>query len=213
MSMSLDAAKALALHTLQQIGAADMQLTQVQLGTLIPLSSSEDPNTMDQAYGLWFTRHVDGVPTTLDLTDPQTQDAPPYANERIFMLINDRGVIEFSWTSPMHTTRTISSNAVIKSFTDVTNIFKEQFFLHHASDNATTYTINRITLGLMRVQIKDQPDTYMMTPVWDFFGTVSPQLSSTTKIDGYRLTTDHTLQSFLTINAIDGSIIDRTQGY
>ncbi|MBV9232339.1 MAG: hypothetical protein JOZ18_23730 [Chloroflexi bacterium] len=216
MSMSLAQAKTLAQNTLQALGATDMGLTKVQLGTLIPLTSSDNPNTMKQAYGLWFTRHVSGVPTTLDLTDTEAQDAPSYAYERIFMLINDAGVIEFSWDSPMHTTGTVSSNATIKSFNDAMNTFKEQFFIHYAqndtSKGTTTYTINQITLGLMRVQIKDQPDTYMMTPVWDFFGSINPKRGPLT-FNGYDFPTNYSVQSFLTINAIDGSIIDRKQGY
>jgi Family of unknown function (DUF6034) len=217
MRMSLAQAKTLAQDTLQSVGATDMQLTEVQLGTLIPLTSNDNPNTMNQAYGMWFTRHVSGVPTTLDLTNTNAQDAPSYAYERIFMLINDAGVIEFSWASPMHTTGTVSSNARIMSFNDAMSTFKEQFFLHYAqndtSKGTTTYTINRITLGLMRVQIKDQPDTYMMTPVWDFFGSVNPKPSGTVTYNGYGFPTNHAVQSFLTVNAIDGSIIDRTQGY
>ena len=210
MSMSLAQAKNLAQNTLQAVGASELQLTAVQLGTLIPLTSSQNPNTMDQAYGLWFTRHVAGVPTTLDLTDPNPLDAAGYAYERIFMLINDSGVIEFSWTSPMHTTGTVSSNAKIKSFQDAMNILKQQFFIHYAQNDTsrgnTTYTIKRITLGMMRVQNKDQANTYTMIPVWDFYGTGGPSPSNPLLID-------HSIESFLTINAIDGSVIDRTQGY
>lgn len=208
MSMSLDQAKALAQQTLQAVGATDLKLTQVQLGTLIPHSASDNPNTMNQAYGMWFTRDVAGVPTTVDLTDLNQntfQGAYPY--ERLFMLVNDTGVIEFSWTSPMHATGIVSSNAQILSFQDAMNQFKQQFFIHYAqSKGNTTYTIKQITLGMMRVQDKDQANTYTMIPVWDFYGTGGAPPSNLLLID-------HSMESFLTMNAIDGSVIDRTLGY
>jgi hypothetical protein len=207
MHMSLAQAKTLAQHTLQAIGANELQLTDVQLASLIPLTRAQNPNTTDQAYGLWFTRHVAGVPTTLDLTKPSISYAKSYLYERAFMLINDSGVIEFSWNSPMHASGTVSSNANIRSFQDAMSTFQQQFFIHYAqSTGHTTYTINRITLGLMRVQVKDQ-DAYLMVPVWDFFGSINPQPSNDDPVY------TPSLQSLLTVNAIDGTIIDRTLGY
>ncbi|QBD80966.1 hypothetical protein EPA93_35360 [Ktedonosporobacter rubrisoli] len=211
MSISLDQAKALAQHTLQAVGASDLKLSQVQVGTAIPLSPSDNPNSMKQAYGMWFTRSVDGVPTTVDLADPdQNAYHPTYPYERLFMLINDAGVIEFSWKSPMQATGTISSNAQILPFQEAMNRAKEQFFIRYAQSDAskgkTTFTINRITLGMMRVQNKDQANTYTMIPVWDFYGTGGPPPSNPMLID-------HSMDSFLTINAINGSAIDRTLGY
>jgi len=211
MKMSLEETKALAQNTLNAVGATGLTLADVQLGTLIPLTKNDNPDTMNQAYGLWFTRNVAGVSTTMDQIDARPPDNEAYPYERVFMLINDTGVIEFSWTSPVNVVGTVSSNAKILSFNDTMNIFKEQFFIHYAQNDASqgsvTYTINRITLGMMRVQVKDSDSGYLMIPVWDFYG------SASTNVNGTISTTDHTLQSFLTINALDGSIIDRHLGY
>jgi Family of unknown function (DUF6034) len=212
MSMSLDQAKTLAQTTLQKIGASDLKLTKVRLGTLLPQTVSDNPNTMKQAYGLWFTRDVTGVPTTVDITKENPSDYPPYDYERAFLLVNDNGVAELRWQSPMKTTRMVSSNVMIKSFNDAMNTFKQQFFLHYAqsdtSKRTSTYTINNITLGMMRVQAKDQTNTYEMIPVWDFFGSVTTKDSA-----GTTSTSNRALESILTINAMDGSIIDRKMGY
>ncbi len=225
MRMSLDQAKTLAQHTADAIGATDLQLTQVRLGTLIPLTANDDPQKMNQAYGMWFTRHVAGVPTTMDLTEPDSQQgySAVYDYERLFMLINDDGVIELFWNSPMTDAGLVSDNATIKSFHDAMNTFQQQFMIHYAQNDTskgnTTYSINRITLGLMRVKIKDQDDLYQMVPVWDFFGTINPKPTidrnqvwdSPAAADA--LLSDRTMRSLLTVNAIDGSIIDRKQGY
>lgn len=203
MKTTLDEAEKLAQDTLNTLGVSDLKLSGVQLGTRIPLTKGEDPNKTNQAYGLWFTRNVNDVTTTLDLTDTHLEDAKTYHYERVFMLIDDAGVIEFNWYSPMRQTGTISANAKILSFDDIMSTFKKQFPIHYAQAGSNkgnvTYKINRITIGMMRVQVKNQADQYMMVPVWDFYGTGDA--------------TDHTLKSFLTINAIDGSVIDRTLGY
>ena len=62
----------------------------------------------------------------------------------------------------------------------------------------------------MRVMSKDKPDCYEYIPVWDFFGT---QQSRKTK-DG-EVVSDHTWPfiSYFTVNAIDGTVIDRNYGY
>ncbi|NLB42889.1 MAG: hypothetical protein GX815_11660, partial [Clostridiales bacterium] len=67
---------------------------------------------------------------------------------------------------------------------------------------------------LMRVTEQDVGDSGLVIPVWDFFGTLTlkskpgqPNLAEGD--DGGR----YTYTSFLTINAIDGSIIDRELGY
>lgn len=212
MTMSLDQAKTLAQTTLQAIGATGLGIAKVELGTLIPLTKNGTFNTINQAYAFYFTRDVSGVLTTVDLTNADEMSGAyeaAYPYERAFIVINDTGVVNLTWTSPMKTTGTISANAQIISLNNAMNIFKEQFFTHYGQSDTSKgraiYTIDHITLGMMRVQIKDQLDQYMMIPVWDFYGNAS---GATTSADS-----GHTLHSFLTISALDGSTIDRTLGY
>ena len=67
-------------------------------------------------------------------------------------------------------------------------------------------TVTAVRLGLMRIIEKDNNDTAYLVPVWDFFGTYDSD-GGTLVIgeDGY--------ETLLTINAVDGSVIDRTLGY
>jgi hypothetical protein len=74
-----------------------------------------------------------------------------------------------------------------------------------------TYNINRITLGLTRIAVKDKPDEFMVVPVWDFFGSVTVEYLPESGFQGF--TTTEAYKSFLTVNAIDGSIINRGYGY
>ena len=80
-----------------------------------------------------------------------------------------------------------------------------------------TIVIDNVELGLMRI-IQSNSSEYLLVPVWNFFGYIvyeykensdsSYVLDDENKVmfDGYR-------HSYLTINAIDGSIIDRSIGY
>ena len=64
--------------------------------------------------------------------------------------------------------------------------------------------MNDIRLGYARVLKQDETGVGLLVPAWDFFGTV-------TDADGAVF--DDPDQSLLTINAIDGTIIDRAAGY
>ena len=71
--------------------------------------------------------------------------------------------------------------------------------------------ITQIRLGYMRVQCINDPTKLQLVPVWDFFG--SRKIDSEYDGETYSDTTDWPTWSFLTINAVDGSIIDRSLGY
>ena len=93
---------------------------------------------------------------------------------------------------------------------EIKRIFKEQILyqrtwsLSETSDSMIE--IKTVKLGLMRIKMKDT-DTYVLLPVWDFIGKWSQ-----TDENG-RTTTSAEDVSFLTINAIDGSVVDRYLGY
>ena len=62
----------------------------------------------------------------------------------------------------------------------------------------------------MRIRDRENFDEGMLIPVWDFRGTVEYAYDGW---DNYGFTGDHEERIFLTVNAVDGSIIDRDLGY
>ena len=78
-----------------------------------------------------------------------------------------------------------------------------------------TVNITRIEAGLVRVRIRDSEARYYMMPVWSFRGSVVRDEDEGASItsSGETLEPPEITSSILTINAIDGSIIDLTQGY
>ena len=98
----------------------------------------------------------------------------------------------------------------------------------------STFFIKRITLGYTRVSQKDKQGEYLLVPVWDFFGSMQNEydMDAVEKdlirrggtqeqidicLENYEAIQDKEVSngynSFLSINAIDGSIINRTYGY
>ena len=67
-------------------------------------------------------------------------------------------------------------------------------------------SIEKIVLGMMVVGEKDNSEGMLAIPVWDFIGTQTVDYL----VGGLETASG---VSFMTINAIDGSIIDRSLGY
>lgn len=78
-----------------------------------------------------------------------------------------------------------------------------------------TYKIDRIVFGYTRIY-EPQSDSRsgMLVPAWDFFGSYEgtyKEGKEEGRSEDFRDTTRY--ESYLTINAIDGSVIDRGLGY
>ncbi len=247
MKTTLAEAQAKAEKTVQDLGCG-LKLSCIRLATVNDPAAT-DPTNPPQAYVFYFTREVNGVPTTYETSDGAS-DGPVvdnkyveyYTYEKLYMVIDDTGIVELQWTSPMKLTDTIADNAKLKGFDEVMSIFKTQYFIRNAlkvNGQVEDYTydpqnpnaspklveknyvynekITSIKLGLMRLPIKDNPNEYTLVPVWDFFGTEHVEyneqhLDERTQKTSTSADFDCTVKSILTINAIDGSVITRDEG-
>ncbi len=94
-------------------------------------------------------------------------------------------------------------------FSEVMKIYEKMMQIQNADvlnyEDSRTYRIDRISFGYTRIY---EPSTDsrqgMLVPAWDFFGNFEVPGRETYQAS------DH---SFLTINASDGSIINRSLGY
>jgi hypothetical protein len=140
--------------------------------------------------------------------------AEPWSYETMMFYIDDSGIVAFQWGSPYAVTETLVEDANVKSFGEVMSVFEKMLpakFVWNTGDNTGEVTISQIRLGLARVTEQNERNTGLLIPVWDFFGTV---ICTTEFADGMRTETSDDLDSsLLTINAIDGSVIDRGLGY
>ena len=157
-----------------------------------------------------------GSDTAKDAAGVTIDHAPAYMQERILVNFSGGGIEHLQWDSPTEKIATVNENVALLSFDTVLNTFRTQILYHHYLDPARHgepdpvfyMVVTDIRFSYLRVKRQDA-DTYYLIPVWDFMGygydDVFPDSPSG------RAWYAH--QSFLTINAIDGSIIDRNIGY
>ncbi len=175
------------------------------------------------SYVFSIGRLVDGVPCmpitsylgTQALGVDGQEYREPWKQENIQVVVSENGVIGFLWECPPEILNTVNENVKIKPYDEIKEMAKTQLQRTLSSDEFSmsqnkekTVNINKVVLNMMRIAEKDSPDKYYYLPVWDFLGNV---IGDEKVSDGDTVSTTET--SFLTINAIDGSVVDRGLGY
>ena len=155
-----------------------------------------------------YTRSFNGIPITYtsatgDMMTDATVYNEPWRYETLAFFVNDSGIVGLYWEAPYTIGDTVTSDSALLSFDDVMAVF-EKMYLVNNDGLKQTVTINQIRLGYTRIAEQDKDGSGILVPVWDFFGTVTDE-NGNTKDDPYA--------SLLTVNAIDGSIINRDMGY
>ena len=176
------------------------------------------PEATGYAYELVCTHLVDGVPVAY-LSNAHSSgrsekgaEAPRWNYENLTFLLNDDGLLSAHWFAPMNITETVSKTAALKPFSEIEQIAKKMLSVKYEPEAKSGYyrsveiTIDRVTLSLQRVAEQDHFDRGLLVPVWNFFGICKMESA----VGGY---SNIESGSFLSINAIDGSIIDKDLGY
>lgn len=216
LTISEDDAQKAALEVLKNNNIKD-----VKIANMVPAISADGSVPY---YAFFFEKMANGVPisSTINVMPYVNSDADtaiptqpliqPIQQPLILVEVNNNGeLVELSIESDIALKDTVNENAKLLDLDQILKLFKKDVMLMRWSSQADlkmTFNINQIRLSLMEVRQKDTPDHLMLVPVWDFIGTETVHYA-----DGNEVTTSFTKASFLTINAIDGSIIDRNKGY
>lgn len=182
------------------------------------LSLSQTASVDQVGYGIYFTRVLEGIPVTythaMGATMEEDMDVSwPY--ESICLIYTKEGFANFQWIDPYQIEKESDEYVFLLPWPEVQGIFEEMLtkkyrdYFADSKDVSVSFEINEVRLGYMRVIEKGNVTEGKMVPVWDFFGkeTISyPDASEPYVIDG-------PYESWLTINAMDGTIIDRELGY
>lgn len=174
---------------------------------------------------VWFLRYarsVNGMPVTYTVWDcmkvEQDAQSAPWAYEDMTIAIDDSGVVYLEWRSPYNVTGTVTENSNVLSFQQVMGVFDTMAPVVNAWDGlaegspnltGVEITIDRIQFGLTRVTEQNKRNSGLLVPCWDFFGTMTYIVEQDGKTKKY----DDGPIPLLTVNAIDGSIINRSLGY
>lgn len=155
--------------------------------------------------------------------------APQWMYESISVCIDEQGVYELAWYAPLGIKEAVLSASNLLPFDKIVERFKSQVWIEEkpwlildesqvVEDDYPSdmrMEITRITLGLQRVMEKNRFDTGLLVPVWNFYGTTvitrtNIKTRKTYEEPHYQYMNDSPI---LSINAIDGSMIDLYKGY
>ena len=130
------------------------------------------------------------------------------------------GLVYFYWESP-HTEPVLQvEDTQLMPFDQIADIFAKMIMVKNSDvqvanerngfDTVRNYDITKVKLGLMRIKAKGSFDEGLLVPVWDFWGEERWESDSplVQEVSG-----EEPSKIILTINAIDGSMIDRELGY
>jgi len=226
VNLTKEEAEKKAFNLIKEIGLDNMQNIGLYIGNHVGKNKPPDVSTLDirnnsQCYIFFFAPSINNIPqtfvggyegTTTYASNNQGKYSFPWDPEIIEMRINDSGVFYFKWTNPGIIKDTLNSNVQLLQFSEIKKIFIQQMqikkvdqLVHNADTKKTIININKISLGMMRIAKKDNQEEYLIIPVWDFLGNYIDEKG--------KIINNEVAYSFLTINAIDGSIIDRGLGY
>lgn len=203
---------------------ADMEFTDFAVGGeeyFCAVSSREKLRVLQEkgGYGIHFTRTLDGIPVTYTANEGTVVEVEngamcPWPYEKIDMVFDEEGLAEFVWTNPYEVEKLSDENVFLLPFSDIQNVFQEMIFKKYQDFWGETRVeeelcIREVRLGYMRIMEKGNVMEGSMVPVWDFFG------SETFCYDEMEepVTEDSPYKCLLTVNAMDGTIIDRDLGY
>ena len=165
-------------------------------------------NPVRCCYVLRYTRDFNGLPITYTsnrgdaITDSGTYNEPwPY--ETLTYYVNDDGIVGMRWEAPYSILENVTEDSSLIPFSEVEKIFEKMIAVKYANTQSII-AIENIRFGYARVAEQNRSGSALLVPAWDFFGTIS---------DFNGISRSDYGTSLITINAIDGNIIDRGLGY
>ena len=213
---SLEDATAFAQKVLQDIGLREFTCVGARIAPLIPNRHNIERNCRC-VYEVLFTRQINGVNITYTDVDSSNSAfgtnsyAPSWGYEKIQMFVDDAGVFGLLFNEQYEILDTTVPSAKLISLEDAIKSFVNMIELKFARTESSTIKkdatiqVTEIRLGLTRVQEKGDLEQGYLVPSWTFFGVYDMDARGAQGYDG----TD----PLLTVNALDGTIIDLNVGY
>ena len=210
-------------QVISSLGLSDFVCSGSRLCPLFEASSVSDEQ-LKVMREFMYTRSINGTAVTYTNDDGRAldDDSPayvmPWMYEKIRIVVDEQGVFLFIWNSPYMVKEILTDHTSLLDFEEIQNVyekmapivFSDQYSFFLSEDNTRTFDIyiTGIRLGLARVTEKNVGSSGLLVPVWDFFGYDESNMSepsSNKTPDAYNVQ--------ISINAIDGSIVDRELGY
>jgi hypothetical protein len=159
-------------------------------------------------------RIVNGIQVTSNGSSSYIGDAMYGAQwfyEDFTIGVCSKGIYSVSWVSPHSITDTVTEDANMLPFNEITDVFDKMYRVRYdASGNNLAGEVERVVLSLRRVMDQNNIGYGLFVPVWDFYGTMTVSYPDDPDEPPQEWLSGKPL---LTINAIDGTVIDLDEGY
>lgn len=180
----------------------------------------------ETGYQLEYVQQINGVSLgQAGLSGNASEDGLAYmgtwAYERVQIYVAGDKIVWFSWTNPYTEPEIIEEDAALIPFSDVEDIFAKMIFVKNhylleanrvnGFETIRNMDIDKVRLTLMRVRSKDSLSVGTIIPVWDFYGVLSAHAADAQH--SAMVSSEPHYGVVLTINAIDGTVVDRALGY
>lgn len=185
----------------------------------------EEGANPEKFYFFTYAKVYGGIPATyvsvdhteLDYNYNNVEYAESFPSETFEIVIDKDGNVQYVvWCYPEETIETIANNISLMPFNEIMNKFKT-----HAKAignwNNMPEVVNKdidiyeIKLSMFKSALKDNPNEYITIPVWNFFCTQNIAIYDNG--NEYENKEDEFRRTLVTINAIDGSVINQLLGY
>lgn len=154
-------------------------------------------------------------------------DTVAWELENIYLDVGRDGILSFDWTAPSTKPVVRQAESTLLPFEEIASIAdamlpevivgpKEtpltQLDQYNGFDTRMDVDITKVSLSLMRIRDKGSLQGTIV-PVWDFWGT-SDWYDAEPNAYGYQEKgMNYEYQPMLTLNAVDGTVVDRQLGY
>lgn len=188
------------------------------------------------AYAFLYTRTVNGIPVATDgWTDDGSTSAFPWDQEQIQVIVDDAGIAQVRWSEPITLQDDTTDCASILSFSQAQEIFEKMVPLVYGAQTTSAnpkldhvridIDVSQVQFCLLRVKGQTaESKSGLLVPAWVFYGDIVSQTfwkdgssydplyrQGMNGADGCDYSPGPTI--VFAINAVDGSVIDVSQGY
>lgn len=174
---------------------------------------------IDGGYMFYFSRNINGSPITYTMeygggVESMESTIEPWGYEICKIIITEDGIQTVEIQCPYEIGEVQTENVKLLDFDSIIQIYEQMMEVSNAGnaqyEEQRTYHITRITLGYSRIyNPQTDNNSGLLVPVWDFFGGFDIEANGYSEKNAGTYST----RSFMTINAIDGTVIDRDLGY
>ena len=191
----------------------------------VAFASENGEATGENGVLLEYVRKVNGLPLTKTnfdggASEDYAGDIGSWEYERLRIYVLGDRVVCFSWENPYEVTD-IQSTGELMDFRVIQEIFEKMIFVKNhywleankvnGFDVIHDVNIDKVQLTLMRVRPKDSVTEGTIIPVWDFWGSEIGRAGD--KEHESLVWSEERYGVQLTLNALDGTVIDREIGY